>query len=76
MPQRTKEQKIKASLKKRLVDIPRQDSPILNEGGPQAYFSRGMTKSLIIILGIIALEFILYYGTMNNHLSFIPKLGK
>lgn len=76
MPQRTKEQKIKASLKKTLVDKPRQDNPTLNESGPQAYFSHDMTKSLIIILGIIALEFILYYGTINNHLSFIPKLGK
>ncbi len=76
MPQRTKEQKIRASLKKNLIKKTHQDSPSSDESILHAYFRTDMTKSLIIILAIIALEFILYYGTMNNHLSLIMKLAR
>lgn len=41
---------------------------------PAHYFRIDITKSLIIIGAIIALEIALYYGTMNNHLSLNLKL--
>lgn len=76
MPRRTKEQKIRASSKKITTETPRQDGLATNEVGLHAQFRKDLTKSLIIILAIIALEFVLYYGTMNNQLSLIMKLGK
>ncbi len=76
MPRRTKEQKKRASGKKQAYETPRQDTLATNDEGPHAQFRKDLTKSLIIILAIIALEFVLYYGTMNNLLSLIMKLGK
>ena len=76
MPRRTKEQKLRASSRKQVSQTPRQDSLATNDGWLHAQFKRDITKSLIIILAIIALEFALYYGTMNNRLSLIMKLGK
>ena len=76
MPRRTKEQKIRAFSKKIATETPRQDGLATNSEGPHAQFRRDLTKSLIIIIAIIALEFVLYYGTMNNLLSLIMKLGK
>lgn len=76
MPRRTKEQKIRASVSKATTQTPRQDSLTSKGEGSHAQFKKDLTKSLIIILAIIALEFVLYYGTMNNRLSLIMKLGK
>lgn len=76
MPRRTKEQKIRAASRKAVPEMHRQDSLATNDEGPHAHFRSDLTKSLIIILAIIALEFALYYGTMNNQLSLIMKLGK
>jgi len=76
MPRRTKEQKMRASSKSVVTESPRQDGLASNGEGLHAQFRKDLTKSLIIILAIIALEFILYYGTMNNRLSLIMKLGK
>ena len=76
MPQRTKVQKIRAKLKKSQLQKSYQDGPSHEDTVLHAYFRADITKSLIIILAIIALEFVLYYGTMNNHLSLIMKLGK
>lgn len=76
MPRRTKEQKLRTSSRKQSFETPRQDGLATNDEGPHAQFRKDLTKSLIIILAIIALEFVLYYGTMNNRLSLIMKLGK
>ncbi|MBP6044562.1 MAG: hypothetical protein WAT72_02645 [Microgenomates group bacterium] len=76
MPQRTKEQKIRTKLKKNRIKTSYQDGPSQEDVILHAYFRKDITKSLIIILAIIALEFVLYYGTMNNHPSLILKLGK
>lgn len=76
MPRRTKKQKIRASSKKQISKTPGQDSLATNEESLHAQFRKDLTKSLIIILAIIALEFALYYGTMNNLPSLIMKLGK
>ena len=76
MPRRTKEQKLRASSRMRTSETPQQDNLATNIDPLHAQFRKDLTKSLIIILAIIALEFVLYYGTMNNLLSFIMKLGK
>ena len=76
MPRRTKEQKLRATSRNQSSQTPRQDGLATNGEGPHAQFRKDLTKSLIIILAIIALEFVLYYGTMNNLLSLIMKLGK
>ena len=76
MPRRTKEQKLRASSRKVMPVTSLQDGLATNDVGLHAQFRNDLTKSLIIILAIIALEFALYYGTMNNQLSLIMKLGK
>ncbi len=76
MPRRTKEQKLRATNRSKSSQTPRQDGLATNDVGPHAQFRKDISKSLIIILAIIALEFVLYYGTMNNLLSLIMKLGK
>lgn len=76
MPRRTKEQKLRASSRIRTFETPQQDNLATNIDPLHAQFRKDLTKSLIIILAIIALEFVLYYGTMNNLLSLIMKLGK
>jgi len=67
---------MRAYIKSAVTETSRQDGLVSNEGELHAQFRRDLTKSLIIIMAIIALEFALYYGTMNNRLSLIMKLGK
>lgn len=40
----------------------------------RTYFMGDVRKSLILITGIIALEFIIYFGTINKYLASILKL--
>jgi len=74
MPRRTKKQKIRTLGRKIMPETSLQDGLATNEADPYTQFRKDLTKSLIIILAIIALEIALYYGTMNNQLSLIMKL--
>lgn len=74
MPRHTKKEKIRRSFKRTHASSPRSSSPSTITHDPNLQFRIDTVKSLKIVLAIIALEIALYYGTMNNLLSFIMKL--
>ena len=74
MPRRTKKEKLRSSLRMEHAVSPRSNNPGMTTHGPSSPIRTDTIKSLTIVLAIIALEIILYYGTMNNQLSLIMKL--
>ncbi len=74
MPRRTRFEKKRSMTRKANAQTTLQNATNPHTDDPSYFFRVDITKSLIIIALIIALEIALYYGTMNNHLSLNLKL--
>jgi hypothetical protein len=53
-----------------ITNIDRQEAPKMETDSEKVNFVRDFKKSLLLILGIIALEIVIYFASINNVLRF------